>query len=114
MSLSASRTLRGIMSTVGTPIYERGSNGEMNTIDGYPYTICQRFTAAASVAASTRWGVFGDFRRALLFGLLQDVQIASSDQAAFRNDQTLIRGLAHFDVAYQDANALVVMIAGTA
>ncbi len=108
MHLSSERTLRNIRSTTGTPLYERGDNGEPNTIDNYPYTTCQRFTAAGSVGADEKWGAFGDLRLSHFFGMLGAVEFAQSEHVRFESDVTMIRGLAHFDAAVKDANATVI------
>jgi len=109
MHLSSSRTLRNIRSTVGPPLYERGGNGEPNTIDNYPYSLCQRFPAAAGVAGSTKWGAFGSLRLAYYFGMLGSVQVEQSPHARFESDQTVVRGIANFDAALKDGDALVTM-----
>lgn len=115
MSLSAERTLRNIRTGgEGLPLFERGNNGEPNTIDGYPYSICQRFPASASVTASTKWGAFGDLRLSHYFGMLQGVTIDQSEHSRFESDVTVIRGLAHVDAALADENAIVIAKSGPA
>lgn len=111
MHLSSERTLRNIRSTVGTPLYERGSNAEPNTIDGWPYTTCQRFVPAASITTSTRWGAFGDLSLSHFFGMMGGIEIASSEHVQFNEDMTVLRGLAHAHAATKDASATVIMIA---
>jgi len=108
MSLSAERTLRNIRATTGQPLYERGGNGEPNTIDNYPYSICQRFPAAAAATADVKWGAFGDLRLSHYFGMLCNIQIDQSEHVRFENDMTVLRGLAHADAAEKDADATVV------
>ncbi|HUU90943.1 MAG TPA: phage major capsid protein [Phycisphaerae bacterium] len=107
MSLSAERTLRNLKSTVGTPLYERGSNGEPNTIDGYPYKICQRFPAAAAATAAVPWGAFGDLRLAYLFGEMGGIELATSEHVQFNEDMTVLRGIAYAHAALKDADAVV-------
>lgn len=108
MHLSSERTLRNIRSTTGTPLYDRGNNGEPNTIDNYPYTTCQRFTAAGSVGAAEKWAAFGDLRLSHYFGMMGGIEIAQSEHVRFENDMTVIRGLAYADAALKDADALIV------
>jgi len=107
MHLSSERALRALRSTVGTPLYERGSNGEPNTIDGFPYTISQKFPLASGVGATTLWAAFGDWRTAYLFGEMGGLEIASSSDVLFLNDMTCLRGLMHIGAAIQDVNAMV-------
>jgi len=108
MHLSSERTLRNIRSTTGTPLYERGNNGEPNTIDNYPYKTCQRFTAAGSVGAAAKWAAFGDLRLSHFFGMLGAIEFAQSEHARFEYDMTVVRGLAHADAALKDANSTVI------
>jgi HK97 family phage major capsid protein len=107
MSLSSERTLRALKSTNGGPLYQQGANGEPNSIDGYPYKICQRFPAAAASTNSVKWGAFGDLRLAYYFGMLGGIEIAQSEHARFEQDVTVVRGMAHVDAALKDADAIV-------
>ena len=107
MSLSSEPTIRNIRPTTGTPLYERGGNGEPNTIDNFPYSICQRFPAA-SVGADAEWAAFGDLRLSHYFGMLGGIQLAQSEHVRFESDVTVIRGLAHADAATKDADAIVL------
>jgi len=106
MHLSSERTLRNLRSTTGTPLYERGSNGEPNTIDNYPYSTCQRFPAAGGVGAATKWGIFGDLQLSHYFGMMGGIEIAMSEHVRFEHDMTVIRGLAYADAALKDGNAV--------
>ena len=105
--LSSERTLRNIRSTVGTPLYERGGNGEPNTIDNYPYSVCQRFPAAGGVGASTKWGAFGQLQLSHYFGMLTNIGFAASEHVRFEYDVTVVRGMAEVDAALKDGNAIV-------
>jgi len=107
MHLSSERKIRNIRATGGEPLFLRGGFDEPNTIDGYPYTTCQRFTAAGSVAGSTRWGVFGDLRRSHMFGEMGSIELATSEHVQFNEDMTVLRGLAYAHAALKDANAVV-------
>lgn len=108
-SLSSERTWRNVRDTLGHPLYERGGNAEPNTVDGFPYTVCQRFPAAGSVSASTKWGAFGNLRLSHFFGMLGAIEIAQSEHVRFQQDVTCLRGIAYFDAALKDANAVVTM-----
>ena len=109
MSLSAERKLRNVRDTLGHPLFDRGSNGEPNTVDGYPYSTCQRFPAAGSVGADTKWGAFGDLRLSHFFGMLGAIAIDTSEHVRFEHDMTVLRGIAMADAALKDANAVVTM-----
>lgn len=108
-SLSVERKLRALKDTNGNPLYLRGSNAEPNTIDGYPYSVCQRFTAAGSVSAGTKIGAFGDLRLSHFFGMIRAIEIAQSEHSRFEQGVTVVRGLAYADAAEKDANAVVTM-----
>ncbi len=109
MSLSSERTMRNVRDTLEHPLYDRGSNSEPNTIDGYPYTVCQRFPAAGGVGATTEWGAFGDLRLSHFFGMLGAIEIAQSEHVRFQQDVTCLRGIAMMDAALKDGNAVVTM-----
>lgn len=113
-SLSAQRTLRNIREVdaaggaTGQPLFQRGGNGEPNTIDGYPYTTCQRFPAAAAASAAVKWGAFGDLRLSHYFGMLGGIQIDQSEHVRFEHDMTVIRGIAMMDCKVKDADATII------
>jgi len=109
MSLSVERKLRALKDSNGNPLYLRGNNGEPNTIDGYPYAICQRFTASGSVSAGTKFGAFGDLRLSHFFGMLNAIEIAASEHCRFEQGVVVVRGMAFADAAEKDANAIVTM-----
>lgn len=108
MSLSAERKLRALKADNGEPLYQRGSNGEPNTIDDYPYSTCQRFPAAGAATAGVEWGVFGDLRLSHYFGMMGGIEIAQSEHVRFESDMTVVRGIAYADAALKDADAIVV------
>ena len=107
MSLSAQRVMRNIRATGGEPLYDRGSNGEPNTIDGYPYTITQCAPAASAITASVKGGWFGDLRMSHVFGMIGDIEIAESEHVYFESDMRAIRAVVSVDCQETDANAVV-------
>ena len=109
MSLSAFRSLRSIRGTAGSEpaVYTRGDNGDPNMIDDYPYTICQRFPTKAASTNGVKWGALGDLRLSHYWGMLGNIEIASSEHVKFDSDMTVIRGLAYFDSALKDGKAVV-------
>ncbi|HOD79962.1 MAG: Phage capsid family protein [Planctomycetes bacterium ADurb.Bin126] len=109
LSLSMAMTARALKSTTGQPLYERGGDGLPATIDGFPFTVGPRCPAKASVTASVKFGWFGDLNLSHLVGMIRDIEIATSEHAAFTTDQTLTRGILHVDMAEQDADAVVTM-----
>jgi HK97 family phage major capsid protein len=109
LSLSVERTLRALKATTGMPLYLQGTNGEPNTIDGYPYKISQRMPAAAAcVSASNKWGIFGDLRLAYFFGMIGEIRIDLSEHIYFESDATAVRGVAYMDAKEVDKDAVVV------
>ena len=108
MSLSMKGHCRNLRSTTGEPLYQRGGDGEPNTIDGYPYTVSNHFPARAAVGAAAKWAAFGDLRLSHMFGMLGQVQIDTDSSVGFPSDTTCIRGLAHVDCQEQDANAAII------
>lgn len=110
MSLSAERTLRALKATTGVPLYQLGSNGEPNTIDGYPYDTSNKFPAVAACTAAVTWGVFGDLMLSHLFGMLGGITIDSSEHVRFESDVTVLRGTIMVDADEKDPNALVQAI----
>ncbi len=107
-SLSVQRALRNIRATTGVPLYDRGNGGEPNTIDGYPYSMCNRMPAKAAVTAGTKYGFFGDLEKSHYFGMVREIEIAKSEHIWFGSDMTAIRGIAHVDCQEADADAIVV------
>jgi HK97 family phage major capsid protein len=108
LSLSIKSHLRNIRSTTGMPIFDRGNGDrEPATIDGYPYQICQRMPAAAAAVDGGAFALFGDFRKAMYFGMIRDIQIATSEHVWFDQAMVAIRGLAYVDAAEADADAVI-------
>lgn len=103
--LGALRALRA--SATSIPLYQRGSNGEPNTIDDYPYFISPRMPAAGAITASTKWGFFGNLRLSHVVGMIGNIEIARSTDAAFEADMTLIRAIVHCDIQEADVTAVV-------
>lgn len=109
MHNSVKGTLRNLRSTTGVPLFDRGSGGEPSMIDGYPYSLVNRMpTATTAEAASQDYAVFGDPSLSHLVGMIQDIQIATSDQALFESDLTALRGIMHVDMTEVDSDALVI------
>ena len=106
-SISVQGALRALKDTNGNPLYMRGDVREPSTIDGYPYTISPRMTAAASATAGVIYAFFGDLRRSHVVGMLRDISIERSTDALFESDMTAVRGVMHLDIVEQDANAIV-------
>ena len=108
MSLSVKGYLRNIRSTTGMPIYDRGIGGrEPASIDGYPYTLCTSMPAAGSVAAGGAFASFGDFKKAIYWGMMRSIQIDQSNDVWFAADMVAIRGLVHIDSAVADSDAII-------
>jgi len=107
MSLSVKGGLRALKATTGVPLYQRGGNGEPNTIDDYPYVLSPRMTAAGSISASTLYAAFGDLRYSHVVGMIRNIEIAQSEHALFESDMTAIRAVLHVDCQEADATAVV-------
>jgi len=107
MSGSVKGALRALKSTTGMPLYQRGGNGEANTIDDYPYIVTPRMPAASTIANSDKYAWFGNLRMSHIVGMIRDIEITRSEHAAFESDQTLIKGVVHVDIQEQDASAIV-------
>lgn len=113
MSLSMVKHIKNLRTTTGASalIWDRGDGvgGQMPpTINGYPYTISNKFPAVGGIGASEEFCAFGDLRMSHFLGMVRDVMLATSEHAAFGQDATLFRGLASFDIQEQDATATVV------
>jgi HK97 family phage major capsid protein len=109
LSGTVSASARAMRTGLGVnPIWERGATAEESTLCYYPYTFCQEMPAAGSVGAGQPYGVFGDVRRAMMLGMLDNIAIDTSDQAMFLSDCTVVRGLAYADIEITDAKSVVI------
>jgi len=107
-SLSVKGHLRALKATTGMSLYERGNQGEPNTIDGYPYTISNKMPAKGAITAGDPWAVYGDLRLSHMFGMVGNIRIDRSEHVYFASDATAIRGIAEVDCAERNADAVVV------
>jgi HK97 family phage major capsid protein len=112
MSLSVKQVFRGIRQTDangnGQPIFDRGVAGvEPASIDGYPYTLSTRMPASSTVAAGGKFALFGDFKRAFLWGMMRSIQIDTSAEVWFSQDLVAVRGLVHVDMDEVDSNSVI-------
>jgi len=108
LSLSMLMAGRGLRTTAGDAIFDRGGDGFPANVDGYPFTVSTRMPAKAAVTAGLKWGIFGDLRLAMYVGMLGGISIERSEHAYFAEDMTAYRGVMHVAVAEADADALIV------
>jgi len=108
MSLSMALTLRALKTTTGQLLYPiLGATGLPDAIDNFPYRICQKMPAVSAVTASKQWSLFGRIDLAYYFGLLGNIDVATSSEVYFDKDMTVVRGLAYADAKEVDATAVI-------
>jgi HK97 family phage major capsid protein len=103
-------SIRGVMRQMldgnDRPLYDRGDHGEPNTIDNFPYVISQRMPSAAGLTAGDDYAIFGDLEMSHYFGMLGNIDVATSSEVYFDKDMTAIRGLMHIACERIDAAAV--------
>lgn len=83
--------LVGLISTTGSPIYSPATGSALPMINGRPFVELPDVTATKLF--------FGDFRRGYITRVRKDIEIVANTQSdtAFKNNQTLIRGITRLD-----------------
>ena len=82
------------------------SDDDPNMLWGYPVIFSDHFPSLTGTTASgTRWGVFGNFKRAVVARKVGNIAIASETPDAFASDQTEVRVTVRFDSRVRDINA---------
>lgn len=91
-------------------LYAAGGNTTMQLeggamrrqIFGYPVEFSDQMPAEANSATAA---YFGDFRAGMYIGQREDVEVRTSDDYAFNEDVTTVRGTARYDIDVHEAGA---------
>jgi HK97 family phage major capsid protein len=69
---------------------------------GYPVVFTQVLPSALGASAGVNYGFFGDLSLACSMGDARAIEIASSDQRYFENDQIAVRATQRYDIQVHD------------
>lgn len=77
--------IRKLKGTDGHYIYQEPSQGGPATVWGYPEVLVEAMPAKGATAADTSFVLFGDLRKACIFGYKGGIEMARSNSAVVRN-----------------------------
>jgi HK97 family phage major capsid protein len=101
--------LADVKDGVGRPLFTEPTNGAVSRILGKDVTYADILPGLADEAPGTKFGIFGDLRRAIKLGTRSRLVIAYSPHARFRNAQNAIRALSRWGVKVAWPNAAAII-----